>query len=82
MGGAAHSFVWLPPRLNAETATTAASSGGPAGPPPRLRARRQACTATRDDNEDYDRVGPKSEQQDAPAAGGRRHNYQRSLDGG
>jgi hypothetical protein len=26
--------------------------------------------------------GPKSEQRDAPAAGGRRHNYRRSLDGG
>jgi len=43
MGGAAHGFVWPPPRLAAETTTTAASAGGPAGPLPRLRARRQVA---------------------------------------
>jgi hypothetical protein len=57
MGGAAHGFVRPPPRLVAEMATMAASTGGPAGPPPWLRARRQARTAARDDDEDYDRVG-------------------------
>ena len=46
--GAAHGFVQPPPRLAAKTATTAASAGGPAGHPPRLRACRQACAAARD----------------------------------
>ena len=35
---------------------TAASAGGPAGPPPRLRARRQARAAPRDNKEDYDTI--------------------------
>ena len=48
MGGAAHGFIRPPPRLAAKTMTIAASTGGPAGSPPRLRARRQAPAATRD----------------------------------
>jgi len=54
MGGAAHGFVRPPPRFAAETTTMAASAGGPACSPPRLRARRQARDAARDDYEDED----------------------------
>ncbi len=55
MGGMAHGFIRPPPCLAAKTMTIAASAGGPAGSPPRLRARRQARAATRDDgNEDED----------------------------
>jgi len=51
MGGEAHGFVRLPPRLAAKTTTMAASAGGSAGSPPWLRARQQACAATRDDDD-------------------------------
>jgi len=48
----------------------AASAGGPAGPPLRLRARRQARAAACDDDEDYDRVG--TEERATRCAGGQR----------
>ena len=70
MGGAAHGFVRPPLRLTAETATMAASAGGPAGPPPRLRACQQARAAARDDNEDYDRV--RTKERATRCAGGQR----------
>jgi len=69
MGGGAHGFVRPPLRLAAETATTAPSAGGPAGPLPRLRARRQSRIAARDNDEDYDRIG--TEEQATRCAGGR-----------
>jgi hypothetical protein len=77
MDGATHGFVRPPPRLAAETATTAASAGGPAGPPPRLRDRRQARAAARDNDEDYDRV--RTEEQATRCAGGRRPATQLST---
>ena len=52
MGGVAHGFVWPPPRLAAETMTTAASAGGLAGFPPRLRARQQAHAAALNNNDE------------------------------
>ena len=70
-------FVQPPLRLTTEMATTAASAGGPAGPPPRLRARRQARAATRDDNEDYDHVG--TEERATRCASGRRPATQLST---
>ena len=48
MGGAAHGFIRPPLRLAAEMATTAASAGGPAGPPPWLHARRRRLRPRRD----------------------------------
>ena len=52
MDGAVHSFIRLPPRLAAETTTIAASTGRPAGSPPRLCACRQARAAARDNDEE------------------------------
>ena len=52
MGGAAHGFVRLPPRLAAKTTTIAASAGGPSGSLPQLCARRQARAAARDNDDD------------------------------
>jgi hypothetical protein len=60
MGSAAHGFVRPPPRLAAsEMRTMAASGGGPAGPLSWLVSgvRQQARAATRDDNNNDDRVG-------------------------
>jgi len=57
--------------------TMAASTGGPAGPPPRLCARRQACATDCDDDEDYDCVG--TEERATRCAGGRRPATQLST---
>ena len=68
MGGAAHNFVRQPLHLAAETTTTAASAGEPAGPPPRLCACRQAQRRWR-------WLPATQDQRDALAAGSRRHNH-------
>ena len=68
MGGAAHGFIQPLPRLAAETTTTAANAGGPAGSPPRLCAHQQAHATARnnDDKNEDNRVRRATK---APAAG-------------
>ena len=54
MGGTAHDFVRPPPRLAVKTLTMAASTGGPAGSPPRLCAHQQAHASALNNNNDKD----------------------------